>query len=186
MTDISAVPGQVWEETDGPLLNGKPRWFAVVDAGQDRLGLTHVERRYTAGVTAETLTANLNSGAWRLVAHPGSAQPLSDGWAGVEAVVDRLTADDPADDVAPTNDRGFLGYARLKDTHGGEVRVYQSSAVWSGDQDGPFVWLNVDSSAWRQPIAEEPDERFKAAAHLNREQAARVVRGLARWLADTE
>lgn len=98
-------------------------------------------------------------------------------WDDVLNAVMRLTADGPADEVKPTNDRGFLGYAQVTDTNGGEVRVYESSAFMVGDIPGPFVWLNVDATAWSNR------EGASAAAHLDLEQAGRVVRGLVGWLA---
>jgi hypothetical protein len=100
-------------------------------------------------------------------------------WDDVLQAVERLTGDDPPDLVAPTNDRGFLGYADIIDSYGGQVRVYQSSSA-----EGDYVWLNVDASEWLN----SPDVArvSVASSHLDRAQAARVVRGLTRWLADTD
>ncbi len=102
------------------------------------------------------------------------------------------------------NERGFAGYCDFKDTYGGRVRVYESSA-------DPLdkVWVNIDSQldilvgkamvdrvyvndAGDEVVAFHPQYaasrvgykplKAKASAHLNIEQAKALVAGLSEWI----
>ena len=69
-------------------------------------------------------------------------------------------------------DRGFHGYGRpLRDSNGGEVEVYESSAA-----SGPHVWLNIDSRRWDRGAT------GGVSAHLDQKQARAVIARLQAWL----
>lgn len=102
------------------------------------------------------------------------------GWDDVSGLVERLTAAAPPDPTTMRGDRGFFGYADFTDGDGMRVRVYQSSALGGGPAPGlSFVWLAVDA-------AEASAEHGKAHAHLDRQQAGRLVRALVTWLDQVE
>lgn len=75
-------------------------------------------------------------------------------------------------------DRGFHGYgAPFKDSDGGEIEVYDSSAF-----GGPYVWLKIDSSSWNKPTPAALANYGVAHAHLNRKQAQDLIARLQTWL----
>jgi hypothetical protein len=157
----------------------RPRWWYTLGAKKLGCGCTRRLGRFT-----------LYSARCPKHSYVGALMTAGDefrdnaNWSDVLAVVERLTADTEPDEVAVRSDRGFLGYGTIEDTNGGTVRVYQSSAVYSGDVPGPFVWVAVDASPWLN--APDVAELSKANAHLTTEQAGRLVRALVRWQAQME
>lgn len=76
--------------------------------------------------------------------------------------------------IPERNARGFLHMPPVPSTHGGTIKVYESSAA-----DDAYVWVQVNVPA----DLNDPDgEQVKASVHLTREAATHFIQQL-QWLA---
>lgn len=179
-------PPMEWEDTVTGQITGvdhfsrKERWQITKPWWWYTLGARELDCGCTRRLGRMTLYSGNCAKHSKVGAYLSALREFLDSadWDDVMQVVERLAAG-PDDTVAPTNDRGFLGYADLTDSYGGRVRVYESSSA-----EGPHVWLNVDASEWN--TAPDVARTAVASSHLDREQTARVVRGFVRWLAQTD
>ena len=88
-----------------------------------------------------------------------------------------LLADDTTRHLArTTTDRGFIHFEPIQSTHGGQIRVYESSSA-----SHPCVWVDIKSPAGLQEVHPPPEGMTAGTAHLKIEDAT-MLRDQLTWL----